>query len=296
VAANRSVATIVGGTPDDRARLRHALLPRLNGATPVLREVAADCLSQVLARDLVSHGDYIQLFHLFENEDPRIRAPVIAELRTLIQTSDETARRRIVDADILPAILQADKHGEDDLILFTADCVLPVLGPSFSQIDGGSSIIPLLRHRELRIRAAAATAIRSGVDSRHGNVENIAKTGIISKLHLEIDGDDTIRELWCYLLPKVAPFLSARAEIDVLFESLRYVVLFKCTITRLSTASISDHREIVRQSAVDAIATMAKTSEETRLNLFPALMHRLDDPPDYALGTIAQGMYCFRVP
>jgi hypothetical protein len=268
----------------------------LNGATPVLREVAANCLSRVLARDLVSDGDYIQLFHLFENEDPRIRAPAIAELRTFIQTSDETARRRIVDADILPAILQADKHGKDDLIIFTADCILPLLGPSFSQNDGGSSTIPLLSHREPRIRAAAATAIRSGADSRHGNVENMAKTGIISKLHSAIDGDDAIRDLWCYLLPKAAPFLSVQAEIDILFESLRYVILFKRTITPLSATSISDHREIVRQSAVDAIGTMAKTSEETRLNLFPALMHRLDDPPDYALGTIAQGMYCFRVP
>jgi len=40
---------------------------------------------------------------------------------------------------------------------------------------------------------------------------------------------------------------------------------------------------------------MAKTSEETRLNLFPALMHRLDEPPDYALGSIAQGMYGFDI-
>lgn len=37
---------------------------------------------------------------------------------------------------------------------------------------------------------------------------------------------------------------------------------------------------------------MAKTSEDTRLNLFPALMHHLDErPPDYALGSIAHGMY-----
>jgi hypothetical protein len=50
----------------------------------------------------------------------------------------------------------------------------------------------------------------------------------------------------------------------------------------------------VRQSATEAIGAMAKTSDETRFNLFPALMHRLDNPPDYALGPIAQGMYvCF---
>jgi len=52
----------------------------------------------------------------------------------------------------------------------------------------------------------------------------------------------------------------------------------------------SDHRDIVRQSAKEAINVMAKTSEETRLHLFPALMHRLDEPPEYAMGTIAQGM------
>lgn len=38
---------------------------------------------------------------------------------------------------------------------------------------------------------------------------------------------------------------------------------------------------------------MAKFSEEARLNMFPALMHRLDGPPDYALGPIAQGKYNF---
>ena len=36
---------------------------------------------------------------------------------------------------------------------------------------------------------------------------------------------------------------------------------------------------------------MAKTSKETRNNMFPALMHYLDGPPDYALGTIAQGLF-----
>jgi hypothetical protein len=49
----------------------------------------------------------------------------------------------------------------------------------------------------------------------------------------------------------------------------------------------------VRESAIEAIGAMAKTSEETRCNLFPALMHRLEDPPDYALGTIAQGISSF---
>jgi len=274
VAANRSVAAIVGGAPEDRAKLRHALLPRLNGASSsaALRDVAANSLSRMLARDIIKDGDYVQLFRLFENGDPRIRAPVIAELRSFIQASDETARRRIVDADILPAILHADIHGKDDLIAFTADCVLPILGPSFSQNDGGTSIVPLLDHNEPRIRAAAAMALRGGVDSRYGNVENMVKTGIISKLYSAMDGDDSVRDLWCHLLPKAAPFLSVRAEIDILFVSL------------------GDGREIVRQSAIDAIGVMAKTSKETRNNLFPALMHSLDEPPDSALGTIAKAV------
>ena len=51
-----------------------------------------------------------------------------------------------------------------------------------------------------------------------------------------------------------------------------------------------DGREIVRQSAMEAIGIMAKTSDETRNNLFPTLLRCLDEPPEYALGTIAQGL------
>ena len=226
VAATKSVAAIVGGAREDRAKLRHALLPRLNvlsAPSAALREVAASSLSRMLARDMVKDGDLLQLFRLFENGDPRIRAPVIAELRSFVQASDETARRRIVDAHILPAILHAGFHGKDDLVAFTTECVLPILGPSFSQNDGGSSIIPLLDHNDPRIRAAAAVALRGVVDSRYGNVENMVKTGMISKLHSAMDGDDNVRDLWCHLLPRAAPFLSVRAEIDILFTSLGYV-------------------------------------------------------------------------
>jgi hypothetical protein len=42
-----------------------------------------------------------------------------------------------------------------------------------------------------------------------------------------------------------------------------------------------------------AISAMAGTSEESRLKLFPALMHCLDSPPECALQTIAQGIYNF---
>ena len=229
---------MVGGAPEDRAKLRHALLPRLNGPSPpsaVLREVAGNSLARMLARDMVKDGELLQLFRLFENNDPRIRAPVIAELRSFIQASDETARRRIVDADILPAILHAGFRGKDDLIAFTADCVLPILGPSFSQNDGGTSIAPLLDHNEPRIRTAAAMALRGVVDSRYGNVENMVKTGMISKLHSIMDGDDDVRDLWCHLLPKAAPFLSVRAEIEILFTSLGYAFrLFKCNVSFLT--------------------------------------------------------------
>lgn len=51
----------------------------------------------------------------------------------------------------------------------------------------------------------------------------------------------------------------------------------------------SDDREIVRQSAMEAIGIMAKTSKESRNYLFPSLMRCLNQLPDYALGTIAQG-------
>ena len=297
MAANRSVAAIVGGAPEDRTRLRHALLLRLNGASAALREVAANSLSLSLAHDIIKDGDFLQLFRLFENGEPRIRAPAITELRSFIQTSDETARRRIVDADILHAILQADFCGKTDLISFTADCVLPILGPSFSQNDGGISIVPLLDHNEPRIRVAAAMALRSGVDSRYGNVENMVRTGIISKLYSAMDGVDIVRDLWCRLISKAAPFMSVRAEIDLLFVSLRSVLwLLQCSNVSLVFSHLisksSDSREIVRQSAIEAIGIMAKTSNETRNNLFPALIHYLDDPPDCALGTIAQGMCC----
>jgi len=225
VAASKSITAIVGGTLDDRTRLRHALLLRLNDASAALREVAANSLSRALARDMVSDGDYIQLFRLFENEDLRIRQPVVTELRTFIQTADEAARRRIVDADILSAILHADTHDKDDVVLFTATCVLPVLGPSLRQSDVGSCVIPLLNHKEPRLRAAAATALRSVVDSRHGNAKNLAQTGIISKLYSAMNESEVVRDLWCHLLPRVAPFLSVRVEVDVLFESLAYVII-----------------------------------------------------------------------
>lgn len=52
-----------------------------------------------------------------------------------------------------------------------------------------------------------------------------------------------------------------------------------------------DDREIVRESTMEAIDIMAKTSKETQNNLFPTLMHYLNEPPDYALATVAQGMY-----
>jgi len=218
------VTTIVGGTANERSSLRYALLPLLNGATPLLREVASDCLSRALAHDLVSDGDYIQLLRLLEDEDIRIRTPIVVELSHHIQASDETIRGRIVDANILPAILQAATPEKDDLISFATNCVLPVLGPSFSRNSGAKSLLPLLRNGEPRIRTAAAAALRGAVDSRHGSIQNIANSGTVSALHVMIDEDDRFRDLWCHITPKVAPFLSVRAEIDILFGCLAYVI------------------------------------------------------------------------
>lgn len=222
MAATRSVSDIIGGTSDDRISLRHALFLRLNGASAVFRETISNCLSRAIAHDLVVEEDYIQLLGLMGNDDPRIRAPVIAELQKHILASDEVVRRRIVDADVLPTTL-ASANGKEDLIIFIADCILQILGPSFSHNDGGASLLPLLTHSEPRIRTASARALRSGIDSRHGNVKNMAQAGMVRALYSTMNDNDAIRDLWCHLLPKAAPFLSVRTEIDILFESLGYV-------------------------------------------------------------------------
>ena len=220
------MAIITGGTPEQKAGLRDALLPRLDQASPLLNEVAASCFSRSLAHDLVVEGDFIQLFRIFQNEDARLREPIIVELFDYIQGSDETARRCLVDAGILPAILSAQSNQtKDDLLSFMTTCVLPMLGPSFTQINGGSALFPLLTNEDSRIRTAAIQALKNAVDSRHGNAENMTKAGIVETLHPLTATDDAIRDLWCRVLPKVAPFLTHRTEVDILFENLKYVVV-----------------------------------------------------------------------
>ena len=228
VAATNSMSIIAGGTPEQKAGLRDALLPRLDQASPLLCEVAASCFSRSLANDLVVDGDYTRLFRIFQNEDARVREPIIVELRDHIQGSDETARRSLVDAGILPAILLAhtrSNQSKDDLVFFMTTCVLPILGPSFTQNNGGSTLFPLLTNEDSRIRTAAIQALKNAVDSRHGNVENMAKAGIVETLHPLTATDDAIRDLWCRILPNVAPSLTNRTEIDILFEDLKYVVV-----------------------------------------------------------------------
>ena len=220
VAAARALSAIVGGTVAERAVLREQLLPRLDTASPALREAASDALSRALARDLVSNGDYTTLFRLLDSEDLRIRAPVIAELRRHIQGSDEAVRKRLVDADILPCMVHALRQPKDDLISFTADQVLPILGPSLSQSDGAVGVITLLSHAEPRIRTAATTALRNAVDSQYGCIQKMVATAVVSQLHPLIDSDDAVRELWCYLLPQTAPYLSNRGEIETLLDCL----------------------------------------------------------------------------
>jgi hypothetical protein len=211
----------VGGTEAERVVLREQLLPRLDTASPALREAASDALSRALARDLVLNGNYTSLFRLLECEDLRIRAPVIAELRpSHIQGSDEVVRKRLVDADILPCVVHALRQPKDDLISFTADQVLPILSPSLSQSDGAVGIIPLLSHAEPRIRTAAISALRNAVDSQYGCIQKMVATAVVSQLHSLIDSYDAVRELWCYLLPQTAPYLSNRAEIETLLDCL----------------------------------------------------------------------------
>ena len=214
----------MGGTLEQKICLRDALLPRLDQASPVLREVAASCFSRALAHDLVVDGNFTQLFHMFHSEDARLRAPIITVLRAHIQGSDEAARMRIVNAGILPAILQAYAPAKDDLLSFMSTCVFPILGPSFAQDNGGSTLFPLLTNGEPRIRAAVIQALQNAMDSRHGNMEKMekmAKACVVGNLHPLIATDDAVRDLWCRILPKTAPFLSNRAEIDMLFEGLK---------------------------------------------------------------------------
>ena len=169
-------------------------------------------------------SNFPRLFRLLNNDDVRIRQPIIKELHGHIQRSDESARRRIVDAGILPAILDAYTPARDDLVSFLSTSVLPVLGPAFTQKDGGSSLFRLLTYEELRVRAAAIQALKNAIDSRHGNMSNLATACVIETLHPLIT-DEAIRDLWCRILPNIAPLLTNRAEIDILFECLTLVVM-----------------------------------------------------------------------
>ena len=217
------MAIIAGGTSEQKADLRDALLPRLDQASPLLCEVAS-YFSKSSAHDLVVDCNLIKLFRILRSEDTRVRELIIIELRDHIQGSDETARRSLVDAGILPAILPA--HGnqdKDDLLSFMTTCVLPLLGPSFTQSNGGSTLFPLLTNEDSRIRSAAIQALKNAVDSCHGNVENMAKAEIAETLYPLTATDEAIRDLWCHILPKVASFLTNRTEVDILFENLKYV-------------------------------------------------------------------------
>ncbi|RDB26380.1 hypothetical protein Hypma_006519 [Hypsizygus marmoreus] len=265
VAANKSLSVIAGGTVEQRGRFRDALLPSLEQSSALLREIAASCLSRSLAHDLVSDDNFIALFRLLDNADIQVREPAIVELRAHIQGSDEAERRRLVDAGILQAILQESNVTKNDLVTFLSSCVLPMLGPAFSQNNGGATIFPLLVHSEPRIRAAAISSLGNGVDSRHGSVKNMTDAGVVGQLHPLTKIDDAIRDLWCHVLPKAAPFLTIRPEVDILFENL------------------NDEREIMRKAASEAINIMAKTSETTRLHLFPSLMHHLENPSPSAV-------------
>ena len=219
------MAIIAGGNSEQKDGLRDALLPHLDHASPLLREAAANCLSRSLAHDLVVSSDFVRLFRILENEDARLRKPIILELRDHIQASDETARRSLVDAGILSAILSANSNQiKDDLLSFMISC-LPVLGPSFTQSNGGSTLFPLLSNGDSRIRSAATRALRNAVDSCYGNVKNMAKAGIVETLHPLTATNEAFRDLWYHMLPKVAPLLTNRTEVDILFVNLKYVVV-----------------------------------------------------------------------
>jgi hypothetical protein len=136
----------------------------------------------------------------------------------------------------LPAILEAYTASKykDDLVNFLSTCVLPVLGPAFTQNDGGSNLFSLLTHGEPRIRAAAIQGLKNAIVSRHGNMDNVAKACVVETLHPLTGTDDAIRDLWCRFLPVTAPFLASRSEIDILFESLQSVLFFVVSWIQLS--------------------------------------------------------------
>ncbi|KAG6832805.1 hypothetical protein H0H92_009424 [Tricholoma furcatifolium] len=266
-AATRSVMIFAGGTPAQKARLRDALLPRLGNASAFFREVAASCLTRSLAYDLVADGDFIQVFRVIDNDDRRVREPVLRQLQIYIEGSDEMARRRVVDAGILQALLQAySSNTKDDILTFLVNCVLPKLGPSFTMHNGGATLFPLLQHSNSRLRTATVQALRNAIDSRHGSLDNLAKASSVATLFPFVATDDTIRDLWCRMVPRLAPFLIHRAEIDILFECLRNVC----------------------DAAYDALSALATTSETTRGHLFPALLHHLDNPSPHTLPLVAR--------
>jgi hypothetical protein len=102
---------IASGSMQQKACLRDALLLRLDQASSLLREAAANCLSRSLAHDLVVGGDFIRIFYILHSEDTRLREPIIAERQAYIQESDET-------------ILQAYIPAKVDLL---SGCLFPIL-------------------------------------------------------------------------------------------------------------------------------------------------------------------------
>jgi hypothetical protein len=152
-----------------------------------------------MAHDLAKEKKYDILFQLLRHEDFRIRSPVAAELRAFIQKSDEPTRIALVAAGILKAAL--DRESYDDLILLLEECILPLLGPAFSQHDGGQNIVPLLTHNNIRLRTAASTCLRNAVDSPHGNLQNMTKRGIVTDIHPKIHERESVRDIWCHILP-----------------------------------------------------------------------------------------------
>ena len=74
------MAIIAGGTSEQKADLRDALLPRLDQASPLLCEVAS-YFSKSSAHDLVVDCNFIQLFRILRSEDARVRELIIIELR-----------------------------------------------------------------------------------------------------------------------------------------------------------------------------------------------------------------------
>ena len=155
-----------------------------------------------------------------EHRHSMIRTSTLDQLRLHLQTGDEGARRKILDAGLVRSVSQSAANGIHECLIFLVD-VLPVLGPAMLWHDGGALLISFLHHRDVRLRSASISSIRNGVRSRHGNLQRAGKAALISALYPMIQENSDIRDLWCSILPTFVPHFCHQRDIEILFNGVR---------------------------------------------------------------------------